>query len=126
MDTNRRDFLRNMACAALAAKAVGCTTAGSRLGFGAGAPMSGFRVAPMNRIRVGIVGCGGRGIAFAMRTLHYPFVELTALCDIKQSQIDRIQQNVTGEKRDEDFEKIACLKGMRKPRAKEFLGPEAY
>jgi len=106
---SRRDFLKGSAFMAAAA-ATGCTT-GSRFGFGEGGSMSGFRAAPMGKIRVGIVGCGGRGSGGASRFPQFDCVEVTALCDIKQVQIDTCQKLLTEK---------------RRPRAKEFLGPEAY
>jgi len=107
---NRREFLKDaMMLAAAAASAGGC--AGSKFGFGEGGSMSGFRVAPMEKIRVGIVGCGGRGNGGAKRFRQFGCVEVTAVCDVKQEQIDKCQQ-------------ILVEKG--RPKAKEFLGPEAY
>ena len=105
---NRRDFLKGAALMGAAAVG-GC--AGSRLGFGDGGSMAGFRVAPMERIRVGIVGCGGRGGGGAKRFRQFGGVEVTALCDIRQRQIDKCQ---------------ALLAEKSRPKAKEFLGPEAY
>ena len=112
MDTfggmGRRSFLK--AGGSLAAFGLaGC--AGSRLGFGTGGAMAGFRTAPMERIRVGIVGCGGRGCGGVSRFCKFPCVEVTALCDIKEGQIAKCQK---------------ILADASRPRAKEFLGPEAY
>ncbi len=87
----------------------GC--AGSRLGFGAGGSMAGFRVAPMERIRVGIVGCGSRGGGGVSRFCKFPCVEVTALCDIKEEPLAKCQKR---------------LADASRPKAKEFLGPEAY
>ena len=107
-NSSRRDFITGSVLAG-AALATGCQ--GSRFGFGAGGSMAGFRVAPMDRIRVGIVGCGGRGGGGARRFRQFGCVEVTALCDIKQGQIDKCQ-------------KTLAEKGL--PKAREFLGPEAY
>ena len=92
-----------------AALAGGC--AGSRLGFGSGGTMAGYRATPMRLIRVGIVGCGGRGSSAARRLRQFGCVEVTALCDIKREAIDRCQSHLLEKGR---------------PKAKEFLGPEAY
>ena len=109
MKQDRRTFLRNAAFAALAAEAIGCT--GSRLGFGAGGSMAGFRAKPMERIRVGIVGSGNRGGHAVRRLRQFGCVEIAALCDIRQEQIDKCQASLTEKGR---------------PKAREFLGPEAY
>ncbi|HNX04316.1 MAG TPA: Gfo/Idh/MocA family oxidoreductase [Opitutales bacterium] len=108
-ERNRRDFLKSAVWATLGAATAGCQ--GVRLGFGEGGSMAGFRTAPMEKIRVGIVGCGGRGSGGAKRFRQFGCVEVTALCDLKQGQIDSCQ-------------KILVEKGRAK--AKEFLGPEAY
>ena len=49
-----------------------------------GAPMRNFRCAPMDRIRVGIVGLGARGSGAVSRLLQVPGLEITALCDIRK------------------------------------------
>ena len=108
IEKSRREFLKGSAFMA-AATAAGC--AGTRFGFGEGGSMAGFRTAPMERIRVGIVGCGGRGTGGAKRFRQFGCVEVTAVCDLKQEQIDRCQRILTEKGR---------------PKAKEFLGPEAY
>ncbi len=63
--------------------------------------MAGFRTAPMERIRVGIVGCGGRGTGGAKRFRQFGCVEVTAVCDLKQEQIDRCQRILTEQGRPE-------------------------
>ena len=107
--TNRRDFLRAAGWMSAAALAGGC--AGSRMGFGSGGTMAGYRTAPMLLIRVGIVGCGGRGSAAARRLRQFGCVEVTALCDIKREAIGKCQTHL-------------AEKGRRE--AKVFLGQEAY
>src|SRR5882757_10827934 len=43
-----------------------------------------------NAIKVGLVGCGGRGTGAASQALHADdYAELTAVADIDQSQIDK-------------------------------------
>ena len=92
----RRDFLK--AGGSLAAFGLaGCC--GSRWGFGEGGFLSGFRVPPMERIRVGVVGCGNRGRGGVSRFCKFPCVEVTALCDIEQNQIDRCQNLLSGASR---------------------------
>jgi myo-inositol 2-dehydrogenase/D-chiro-inositol 1-dehydrogenase len=72
-----------------------------------------------NAIKVGLVGCGGRGTGAASQALHADdYAELTAVADIAQSQVDH---------------SLATLKGIGKigPRVKVeqsqvFLGLDAY
>ena len=49
----------------------------------AGAPMRNFKCAPMEKIRVGIVGLGARGYGAARRLVAVPGIEIVALCDIR-------------------------------------------
>ena len=76
----RREFL--LGATALAGAAAGCATTGGGAAC-CGAPMQGYHVAPMERIRVGVVGTGGRGRAAANRILGVPGVDVTAVCDIR-------------------------------------------
>ena len=66
MDKTRRDFLAGSAWLGMAAVAGGCISADSKLC--AGGTMAGFSVKPMKRIRVAMVGIGGRGY-WALRRL---------------------------------------------------------
>ena len=91
MEQNRREFLTGAAWMGAAAMAAGCMSKGSAmcgLGGGAGAPMHGFRVAPMKRVRVGFIGVGSRGSAAVHRIAQIPGCEVTALADINPKRID--------------------------------------
>ena len=83
MKTNRREFLAGVALAG-AAVSSGCATCGS---CGAGAPMRNFAVAPMKKIRVGVVGCGARGRGAIGRLPKVPGVEVTAVCDVREEYL---------------------------------------
>ena len=48
-----------------------------------GMPMRNFRCAPVDKIRVGIVGLGERGYCAARRLPFIPGIEIVALCDIR-------------------------------------------
>ena len=64
MDKSRREFLKGtawMGVAAMAAGHMAAQAAENRPGNAAGAPMHGFRVAPMKRVRVGMRGDGDLG-----------------------------------------------------------------
>lgn len=84
----RRDFLRNTllagaACSVAkglsAADAAGCSASGGA----SGAPMLGFRCKPLERVRVGVVGLGSRGMGMISRVGKLPGVDVTAVCDIQ-------------------------------------------
>ena len=109
MEQNRREFLVGTAIAGATAIAAGCRS--GEASCGAGTSMAGFRAAPMERIRVAMVGIGGRGFYALNRLVLIPNIEITALCDLKQEMIDRSQKS---------------LAEYGKPKAKEYLGPEAY
>ena len=89
METNRRDFLACSALAALGAAAGGCATDGGRCACGGGAgSLVGFRTKPMDRIRVGFIGVGERGMAALHRVMLYPGVETAAICDLRTEAAD--------------------------------------
>ena len=97
MTTNRRDFLAGMALAG-AAVSGGCVTCGTG---GCGAPMRNFAVAPMKRLRVGLVGCGARGKGALNRLPKVPGVEVVAVCDVREEYLANgaaIVEKATGRK----------------------------
>lgn len=111
MRTNRRDFL----------KASGLTLAGSSLLNCQNRPqsgtdeadtaaisrqlekahvqrrnMSGFAVAPMERIRIAIIGLGQRGPAHLTLMSRIEGAEITALCDVRPEKAAAAQEMVAG------------------------------
>ena len=91
MNTNRREFLKGtawMGAAAIAAGCIGRASGIGGLGCGAGAPMHGFRVPPMKRVRVGFIGVGSRGTAAVHRIAQIPGCEVSALSDINPKRLD--------------------------------------
>ena len=50
--------------------------------------MRNFKVPPMSRIRVGVVGVGSRGFGAVKRLAKVPGVELTAICDTRKDFLD--------------------------------------
>ena len=110
MDRTRRDFLKGTAWTGAMALASGCASDPIRLS-GGGAAMSNFRTAPIRRVRVGMVAVGARGLWALKRLVLIPGLEITAICDLDQEKIDQAQ-------------KVLADKG--KPKAKEYLGAEAY
>ena len=72
-----------------------------------------------NAIKVGLVGCGGRGTGAANQALHADdYAELTAVADIEQSQIDKCLETL------KKISKVEPRVMVEKPN--EFLGLEAY
>ena len=80
----RRDFIAGVAAMAGASVATGCKSTWTSVGGATGVPMRNFRCAPMKRIRLGLVGCGYRGIVSVPRLVQLPGVEITAVCDIRE------------------------------------------
>ncbi len=88
MKQNRREFLKSTAWMGAAAMAAGCINEANSFSTGAGAPMHGFRVAPMKVVRVGFIGIGSRGSAAVHRIAQIPGCVVTGLADINPKQID--------------------------------------
>ena len=109
MDKTRRDFLAGSAWLGMAAVAGGCISVDSKLC--AGGTMAGFSVKPMKRIRVAMVGIGGRGYWALRRLVTIPGLEITALCDLDAEKVSKSQK---------------LLAGKGKERAKEYVGAEEY
>ena len=100
MNSGRREFLKGVAMSAGAGVAAGCVHAYDH-GGSSGAPMRDFRCAPMDRIRVGIVGTGARGTGAARRLPQVPGVEVVAVCDIRDEFARRAADeifNITGKR----------------------------
>ncbi len=52
-------------------------------------PVHALTTAPLEKVRVGVIGVGGRGRSLLRDLLAIDFVEVTALCDIRQELVDR-------------------------------------
>ena len=110
----RREFLRGTAWMGAAAMAAGCHL--NRLGFGEGGMMQNYAYRKLagKRVRVGFIGIGGRGSGAVHRVSMIPGVDIVALCDLRQEQVDK---------------NIAWLKEKKYPnvdKIKQYVGPEAY
>ena len=95
MEHNRREFLKGAAWMGAAAMAAGCMGRGAGMcgiGGGEGAPMHGFSVPPMKRVRVGVIGVGSRGTAAVHRLAQIPGCEVVALSDINPARLDAAQK----------------------------------
>ena len=72
-----------------------------------------------NAIKVGLVGCGGRGTGAASQALHADdYTELTAVADIDQAQIDKSLQTL------KKIQKVSDRVKVDQPR--QFLGLDAF
>ena len=81
IESNRRDFLKAVGGISALGALAGC--AADKVAVGGTGTMSGFRCAPMERIRVGYIGVGERGSAAVHRCSVFPGIETTAVCDIR-------------------------------------------
>ena len=87
---SRRNFLRNTMLAGAACSVVNSLKADvPATAAVCGAPMLGFRCKPMERVRVGVVGLGSRGMGMISRVGKLPGVDVTAVCDIQDAKINR-------------------------------------
>lgn len=51
-----------------------------------------------NRVRLGLIGCGGRGLSVMRSFQKNAAVDVTAVCDVYSSRIDRAQEQAPGSK----------------------------
>jgi predicted dehydrogenase len=106
IDSDRRDFVKG------AAGAIGVSLAG-------GFPAIIKAQTVTNAIKVGLVGCGGRGTGAASQALKADdYAELTAMADIVQSQVDHSVETL------KKISKIAPR--VKVEQTKVFLGLDAY
>jgi myo-inositol 2-dehydrogenase / D-chiro-inositol 1-dehydrogenase len=87
---SRRQFLQTSAALSAAALAGGCAATGQRTGPAglAGAPR-------LQKIRVGVIGCGGRGTDAAKDCMKAdPNVEIVALGDVFPDQLDSSRKSL--------------------------------
>src|SRR3954451_11847506 len=100
--SDRRDFIRG--------------TAGALV---AGFPAIISAQTVTNAIKVGLVGCGGRGTGAASQALHADdYAELTAVADIAQSQIDQSLETLKA------IDRVSNRVKVEQPN--QFLGLDAY
>ncbi len=76
-----------------------------------GSPMHGFAAPKIPQIRLGVVGMGSRGCGVVGRVCNLPGVTVVAVCDNVPEKIDKAQK---------------ILSDRKKPKAKEYLGDEAW
>ena len=108
-DLGRRAFLERAAWAVTAA-AIGGTEAKAAPVQGK-ASLVGFAAPKLEKIRVAVIGTGGRGGAAVHRLCNVPGVEVVALCELDEGKAKRHQQKLK-------------KNGFKEPQL--FIGPEAY
>ena len=95
---DRRDFLKFSAFTGMTAMAgmglAGCTGMGYKLGP---APDQLFTAPPIENVRMGFVGVGGMGSAHVRNFLKIKGAQITAVCDIVEEKVTRIQKWVEEE-----------------------------
>ena len=112
MSVNRRDFLKSTAWMGALAMAAGCAGNNLKMFAPCGAPMQGFRLKPMKKVRVACIGVGVRGRAALRRIATLPGTEIAAVADLFQDRVDT---------------ELAWLKANKKPTpAIAVAGPEGY
>ena len=112
MKTSRREFFKGTGWMGVAALAAGCTSNPLKLFGTCGAPMQGFSLKPMKRVRVACVGVGGRGTGALHRISMIPGTQVVAIADLYQERIDKQKKWLAENK------KPAPLKT--------FAGPDSY
>ena len=85
---NRRDFLGGTAWMGVAAMAAGCSSNPLKFFGTCGAPMQGFALKPIKKVRVAVVGVGVRGRSALRRISMIPGTEVTAVADLFQDRVD--------------------------------------
>lgn len=109
MEMNRRDFLRGTAWMGATAALSGCVAHAAKMVDAGG--MTAFRAAPIETVRVGVVGLGMRGPGAVHRLASIPGVRVDALCDLYPERV-AVQQK--------------WLADNGKPAAREYSGEEGW
>lgn len=90
----RRSFLKAGALAGLGAAFTGLRASDAAEPCDLGEARTEFKVAPIERVRVGFVGVGGMGTAHLTNYLMIDSVEIKAICDIVPEHVERAQDAV--------------------------------
>jgi myo-inositol 2-dehydrogenase / D-chiro-inositol 1-dehydrogenase len=113
---SRRDFLRTSAAAAM-----GVSMAG-RIGA-----MSGMHAAGSDTIRVGLIGCGGRGTGAAINALSAaPGVKIVALADAFKDRLEEGRKNLSAHVTKNAAEGARPSDKLDVPDDRCFVGLDAY
>lgn len=102
LKTNRRNFIR-LAASGAAAIGLGAKTFGGNTPEGIWVPpkpddqksVVGLRCAPLDKVRIGVIGLGMRGMEAVDRLCYVDGVEITAVCDKIPERVAKAKQIVT-------------------------------
>ncbi len=86
MKTDRRSFLKGAVAASLAASGCQSLTGGKTP---KGAPMMGFAAPALEKVRIGVIGIGGRGNGAVSRLLTVPGAEVVGLGDVHEERVTK-------------------------------------
>ena len=89
---DRRDFLKGTAWMGAMALMSGCMCEGVLRAAKRGAPMQGFRLPPMGKVRLGIAGVGNRGLWALQRLALIPGIEIVSVADLHEGRIAAAQK----------------------------------
>lgn len=65
-----------------------------------------------DRVRLGLIGCGGRGVGDLDNFIKLGNVDVTALCDVYDAQIARAKQSAPGARTFRDYRKVLELNDL--------------
>ena len=88
----RREILKGTAWMGAAAFLAGCQFDGVLGAAKTGAPMQGFRLPPMKKIRLGLAGLGNRGLWALQRLAVVPGVEVVSIADLHEGRVAAAQK----------------------------------
>ncbi len=100
MENNRRDFLKNISLTGLGIATAGLTSASAADALArvkeevnqqrgsALFNMSGYAAPALDKVRVGVIGLGNRGMAAVDRLLKIEGVQIMALCDLREERVN--------------------------------------
>jgi len=108
---SRRDFLKGVALAGAGCLVSGGLRADEDKVVPGGGFMHGFRAPKFEKIRLGVVGMGGRGSGVVKRTGSIPGVEVVAICDNVPAKVAK---------------NSLALKNAGRRAPKEYVGEEAW
>ena len=88
----RREILKGSAWMGAAAFLAGCQFDGVLGAAKTGAPMQGFQLPPMKKIRLGLAGLGNRGLWALQRLAVVPGVEVVSIADLHEGRVAAAQK----------------------------------
>jgi len=99
LTSGRRDFLKGTAWMGAVASLSGCAASKAMSSVCEPGMMTGFAVAPIKKVRIGLVGVGARGPSAVQRLCEIPGVEIVAICDLYKNRVERQISYLVGKKK---------------------------